>query len=232
MMKPCRKCCIEKELTLFSRCAANKDGLHFWCKECDAAGRKARRLANPERDQATVKAWHDAHPGRRELTDKLRHERNRDADLERSRAYYQANREDMRKANRKWRAENPQRITNANRALRERDGDRIRSKRREHYRQNKSRYVAQARRREIEQLRATPVWADLEAIAAFYAEADRLTLETGVKHHVDHIYPLRGKTSCGLHVPGNLQVLPALDNLKKSNKAPSQPMNISQMVGV
>lgn len=72
------------------------------------------------------------------------------------------------------------------------------------------------RRRSLRIRIATPAWADFDAIASVYKLRDKVTQETGVEHHVDHIVPLAGKMVCGLHVAANLRVIPAAENLRKS----------------
>lgn len=70
----------------------------------------------------------------------------------------------------------------------------------------------------------TPPWVDLLEILAVYAKCP-------LGHHVDHIVPLRGiidgRPVSGLHVPWNLQYLPAADNLKKKNKITEADLNAS-----
>ena len=56
-----------------------------------------------------------------------------------------------------------------------------------------------------------------DEIHAIYLECQRITQSTGIQHHVDHIVPLNGKSVTGLHVPWNLQILTAVDNIRKSN---------------
>lgn len=67
---------------------------------------------------------------------------------------------------------------------------------------------------------AKPWWVDDNAIARIRWQARKLTEKTGVLHTVDHIYPICGKTFCGLTVPWNLQVMPHKLNMNKSNKIP------------
>lgn len=85
---------------------------------------------------------------------------------------------------------------------------------------NKPRINALIAKRTASKKCATPRWADMSAILAIYREAARLTVETGVRHEVDHIYPLQSDVVCGLHCPANLQILTKTENIRKGNRIP------------
>jgi hypothetical protein len=89
---------------------------------------------------------------------------------------------------------------------------------RRHYQANFERYTEKTARRRRHLDKATPQWANLDAIRQIYKESSRISQETGIRHHVDHIIPIKGKNVCGLHVESNLQIIPALDNHEKFNK--------------
>jgi len=111
-----------------------------------------------------------------------------------------------RKRSKEWKEKNPEKKRQLDIAWRANNVDKKRS------------YQA-FRRAKVKQ--ATPPWLTKEhkaQIALIYKEALRLTNETGVMYHVDHIVPLNGKKVSGLHVPWNLRAIPASDNHRKSNK--------------
>ena len=58
---------------------------------------------------------------------------------------------------------------------------------------------------------ACPKWADLDKIKEIYKNCPK-------SYHVDHIIPLTNQNICGLHVPENLQYLPASTNIRKGNR--------------
>ena len=78
----------------------------------------------------------------------------------------------------------------------------------------------QANRRSLKS-NATPSWLtpiQLAQIQEFYDVALAKSVQTGIRYEVDHIHPLNGNGFTGLHVPWNLQVLPAAENRAKGNK--------------
>lgn len=89
-------------------------------------------------------------------------------------------------------------------------------------REHPARANAISRWRQWRVKRATPAWLSDEqwdAMDAKYVEARQLTEATGIEHQVDHIDPIAGKNSCGLHVPWNLQIMTGLANRRKANRA-------------
>ena len=99
---------------------------------------------------------------------------------------------------------------------------RIVAKKAEYYKANKETRDAQigasnAKRRALK-LKATPRWADYDAIRREFELAKWCSKVMGESYHVDHVIPLRGKFVCGLHVHTNLQVIRGSENASKNNR--------------
>lgn len=77
-------------------------------------------------------------------------------------------------------------------------------------------YALGAQRRVLSK-KATPSWADKEAIAGMYQLA-AIFNSTGINLHVDHIIPLKSSKVSGLHCEANLQLLSATENIIKGNR--------------
>jgi hypothetical protein len=116
---------------------------------------------------------------------------NREKERVRNRIYGGNNREILKNRTERWRQKNPGRAR------------------------------ATRRMREVQRIKACPLWAQSEPvkkeITAHYLHAEWLESVTGEKMHVDHIVPLCSDFVCGLHVPANLIVLTAKDNIRKSS---------------
>lgn len=81
--------------------------------------------------------------------------------------------------------------------------------------------AAKQSERRARQMQATPPWLSAiehAQIQEFYEISECISVQTGVRHHVDHIVPLQAEEARGLHVPWNLQVIPAGPNLSKKNR--------------
>jgi hypothetical protein len=92
---------------------------------------------------------------------------------------------------------------------------------REYRRLNPGRINAWVAKRDAAKLQRTPKWlteTHLAQIELFYDSAAKLSKELSISIHVDHILPLQGKPVSGLHVPWNLQLLPAKENISKGNR--------------
>lgn len=66
--------------------------------------------------------------------------------------------------------------------------------------------------------RATPAWADQNAIKIVYEKRDELSTRLGIQLQVDHVIPINSDHVCGLHVPANLQLLEKTLNGAKGNR--------------
>lgn len=194
--RACNTCGVVKPIEgFYPRCAR--------CKVCFLDACRAKHAANPSVMRRRVMEWKKSNPDKVKVNGAAYRERHREKIRKSGLAHYYANRE---------------RLLFLQAESRKRNVDRIREYNARWDQENKDKANAKAARRRAQKMLATPTWADKEKILAFYSEAQKLTKQTGVEHHVDHIVPLISKMVCGLHVEHNLRVVPAVENLAKFNK--------------
>jgi hypothetical protein len=120
-----------------------------------------------------------------------------------------------------WKQQNKEHIANYDRVWQQANKDKKSKNYKNWQVNNRAKVNSYNSYRRALELKATPSWLTNEQksqIDSIYWLARFQQQLDDEQYHVDHIVPLRGKTVCGLHVPWNLQVIPAKENLTKGNK--------------
>lgn len=126
----------------------------------------------------------------------------------------------MAESSRKYRARSPEKSRETAKKYRERNLGKERDRYTRYNKENPEVRAYHAALRRAKEKTATPAWltkGQEDDIKKMYALAKRFGELCNIRYHVDHIVPLAGKDVCGLHVPWNLQILPASVNIAKSN---------------
>ncbi len=157
--------------------------------EARKAYQKAYAQRNREKAYQRVKEWREANPEKW---------------AEQSKRYAKKYPEKSVARTQAWKARHPERAADVDKRTRQKNSARIAA--------NRAKYRAV-------KLQATPAWLNKGhwfEIGCVYMYRDALK-RVGLNYHVDHVVPLRGKNVSGLHVPENLQVIPAVQNRLKNN---------------
>lgn len=151
-----------------------------------------------------------------------------------------------RETTRKWKERNKEKIKENSRNYGIKNFDRLKKEKQEEHVKNPQKrkiraktyaqnnpagVLARSRKHQTAKLQRTPPWLtaqQFKEIEAFYLVSAMMAKLTGVQHNVDHIVPLQGKNVSGLHIPVNLQILTAEENISKGNKWVSAEDNMKK----
>lgn len=188
--KVCTWCKLEQDFSNFASDKNRKDGKHPHCRACNKE-RTAKRYSENKEEYAAKR--------------KADYEKNKDRYKILAKEWAQNNREKRKEIVKKYVSENPEKRYETQRNSRL---------------ANPGMYAAHFKARQQRKRQAMPVWANEENIKAIYRQSAWVTRVTGVKHHVDHYFPLKSDVVCGLHNEFNLRIVPASVNIAKYNHFP------------
>lgn len=138
-----------------------------------------------------------------------------------SKAYRKENKEQIAQYNAFYKENNKERVKLLEKQWRQKHPQRCKEIFKNWKKNNKGKVNAETAKRHTAKMNRRPQWLSAEQlteIKEFYVMAKELEKVFPWKQHVDHIVPLQGKTVSGLHVPWNLQIIPASWNISKGNR--------------
>lgn len=190
-MKVCVVCEATKSLSEFYKRKDSPDGYRNDCKECRKGTSSKNHYANHERNKEQKRLAHAEKVAENPNFYVEQYAKTKDKSLAYSKASYEKFAEDRKAKQRLW------------------------------SKTNRGTANALAKKYKLKKANATPKWlteSQLLHIKCKYQLAAMLNIHGVEKWHVDHIVPIRGQDVCGLHVPWNLRVIPAKENMTKGNK--------------
>lgn len=188
--KECGKCGAVKALSEFNKNKNRPDGLAWDCRACNRTRSKKHFDAAPEKYNRASKA-----------------------DYEKSKVAYKTRAKE-------WAAQNKEKRREIAKAYVANNPKKRKATQTQNRLQNPGLYAAHYKARQQRKRKAMPAWASEDNIKALYRQCAWVSKITGIKHHVDHFYPLKNDMVCGLHNEYNLRIIPAVENLSKGNRLP------------
>ena len=221
-LKTCPCCKEAKGVSLFPKDAKRKDGLHPYCKSCVNAKSKAYYEDNLEKARAKRKAYDAEHKIDKQARTREWRKNNPERHAATRKKQREARKDELNAKKRRSYAENPEYWRAIGRRCHANNAEKNRARSRKHAKDNPEQYAVRAAKYRARKLKATPIWGSeltTLVIAEAFNVAKRREVITGFKWHVDHVVPLKGKLVSGLHVWNNIQVIPAIENQRKYNRA-------------